>query len=452
MFLDKLLKPNLSDTIPEYVRQKVYLSNQIALFVTIIVGIPITTVSSIYFPPIIYITVLGMLVCLIAIGMTWLGIIHISRFIVSVVPYFLCLTYCASLMKVGEEPVAAVYLCSLSFSLVAFLVFDFREKYFLSASALIMFLSYMFIDEINALFEVDVDADLMRHGFLAVLVTGISVIMAWAGVWVMAFFNQKANKKSEELINKMADQYDHIKNSEEQLKLNIQEIEKVKDDEKKRTWVNEGLNKFSDILRADEDVKKKYDKLISEAVTYLNANQGGLYVTDENEKEGITIKLEASYAYERKKFQQKIIKPGQGLLGQAYLEGETLLLKTIPNNYTTITSGMGESTPNRIIIVPLKVNESVEALLELASFSEFEDFHIRFLEKLGESIASSVSTMKTDQKTRTLLEQSRIQTEDIRSQEEEMRQNLEELQSTQEEMARKEKEYINRINELESQL
>lgn len=232
-----------------------------------------------------------------------------------------------------------------------------------------------------------------------------------------------------------------------------QKLEEEKENEKIRNWTNEGLAKFSEVLRSGQEMQVMYDRLISNIVENIEANQGGLYVIDEDEEdEGEkSINLVSCYAYSRKKFEERKLKIGQGLLGQTYLEKQTMVLKQIPKDYVSITSGMGEATPNNLLIIPLMVNESVEALLEVASFKEFEPHHVEFLEKLGEGIASTVSTIKVDQKTKTLLTQSQIQTEEIRAQEEEMRQNMEELQATQEEMSRKEQEYVERIEILEKE-
>ena len=214
-------------------------------------------------------------------------------------------------------------------------------------------------------------------------------------------------------------------------------LKSINEEEQRRQWANEGLTKFVDILRnANDNVQALGDKIISTLVQYTGSNQGGLYVLNDDDEHNKFLELISLFAFNIKKFQQQHIKLGEGILGQTFLEKETTYLTHMPEDYARITSGLGDSNPKSILIVPLKVDKDVYGIVELASFREFEPHEISFVEKLGETIASTLSSVKINQRNRKLLEQSQQQTEEMRAQEEEMRQNMEELTATQEGMNR----------------
>jgi PAS domain S-box-containing protein len=144
---------------------------------------------------------------------------------------------------------------------------------------------------------------------------------------------------------------------------------------------------------------------------------------------------------------EKRVELGQGMVGQCFLEGETTYLTNIPENYVHITSGLGETRPTTLLIVPMRMNEIVVGVVEIANLKPFEKYQIDFLERLAETIASAISSVKTNEKTQILLEQSQQQAEEMRAQEEEMRQNMEELQATQEQMYRKNEEVENLLKQ-----
>jgi PAS domain S-box-containing protein len=219
-------------------------------------------------------------------------------------------------------------------------------------------------------------------------------------------------------------------------------LSKVAEDDKKRNWATGGLAKFAEILRTNNtDLMKLSDEIISNLVKYLKANQGALYIVDDvDDGAEPTMSMKACYAWDKKKFLNHQIHRGEGLAGQAWQEGDIVYLTEVPQSYIKITSGLGDANPTSVLIVPLKVNDQIFGVVEIASFSMFQEFEIEFVQKLAESIASTISSVKINARTQRLLEESQEMTEQMRAQEEEMRQNMEELQATQEEMQRSQSE------------
>ncbi len=230
----------------------------------------------------------------------------------------------------------------------------------------------------------------------------------------------------DELGNELIKMRDNLKANAEESKI--------------RDWTNAGFAKFDDKFRnLGVDLSELCQSTISDLVKYMNANQGCIFVTT-GEGEELTLQLMGAYAFERQKYLTKQIKPGEELVGQCFLEKKSIYLKALPDEYIKITSGLGDAPPKNVLIVPMKVNEEVMGVIEIASFHIFEPFEIEFAEKLCENIAAVFSTVKVTDKTMRLLDESKKMGEEMRAQEEELRQNQEEMAATQEEMTRRLKE------------
>ena len=229
-------------------------------------------------------------------------------------------------------------------------------------------------------------------------------------------------------------------NMRNDLRQNEEENAKRKIEDEKVNWATLGLAKFAEILHTDnQSINDLSYEILRNLIKYIDVNQGAIYVLDDTGEEPV-YEMTSAIAYDRRKFMQKRFAVGEDLVGRCAYEHKTIYMTDIPENYITITSGMGGATASALLLVPLVVEDKVFGIIELASFAKLEEYKINFVEKLAESIASTISTVKVNERTNELLKQSKVQAEELASQEEEMRQNMEELQATQEEAARRDNE------------
>jgi PAS domain S-box-containing protein len=220
-------------------------------------------------------------------------------------------------------------------------------------------------------------------------------------------------------------------------------LQKLAIEDDARNWVSAGLSRFGEILREDDsELNELSDKFLSSLVKYINANQGMVFMLNDSDDKEAYLELLSAYAWNRKKFVEKKVTIGEGLIGQAAIEKDKIYITDVPEEFITITSGLGDATPRCVLIVPMISNDELFGVIELASFNALEEYEIEFVEKLAEILASTISRLKTNEQTQKLLRDSQQLTEELRAQEEEMRQNLEEMHATQEEMQQREVERI----------
>lgn len=211
--------------------------------------------------------------------------------------------------------------------------------------------------------------------------------------------------------------------------------------EQQRKWVSEGMSKFMTIIGGSTtDNHQFYDTFLKLLVEYTAANQGGIFLLNDQDDDDPFLELTSSYAFGKKKYVEKRVDMGQGLLGQCFLDRETTFFSEVPHSYTTITSGLGEATPRFLLLIPIKFNNVVLGVIELAYFKKPEKYQIEFAEKITENMASVTLNLRHAKRAQILFDESVQKAKALQEQEEILRQNVEELVATQEEMKRHQQE------------
>src|SRR6202011_2234391 len=158
----------------------------------------------------------------------------------------------------------------------------------------------------------------------------------------------------------------------------------------------------------------------------VSAQQGVFYMMDVSAEEP-ELQLLASYAYRERKGVNNRFRLGEGLVGQAALEKERILLTCVPSDYVQISSGLGEAALLNILVLPILFEGQVKAVMELSSLEQFNPTHHAFLDQLTESIGIVINTLEANTRTEDLLEQSQSLAHELQNRQEELQQTNEAL-------------------------
>jgi CheY-like chemotaxis protein len=171
------------------------------------------------------------------------------------------------------------------------------------------------------------------------------------------------------------------------------------------------------MLQGQRDLAAVSQLILSDLAPLVTAHHGVVYVVDPGGLEP-TLKLLASYAYKDRKHVSSGFRMGEGLVGQCAVERRMLLVNQVPSDYIQISSGLGEAPPRNIVVLPVLFEGEVKAVLELATFDQFDEIRLTFLEQLAESIGIVLNTIEANMRTEELLKQSQALTEGLQSQQE----------------------------------
>ncbi|MGH8867330.1 MAG: HAMP domain-containing protein, partial [Actinomycetes bacterium] len=224
-------------------------------------------------------------------------------------------------------------------------------------------------------------------------------------------------------------------------------------------WLKTNLARITGLMQGRRDVLDVASMIMSELTPVASAQHGAFFLTEgeltgspgasgngarargagahggvdgaaeASEARG-TLRLIASYGYATRKNLSNRFAPGEGLIGQAALERQPILVTQAPPDYVRVVSGLGEAAPANIIVLPIVFEERVLGVIELATFSPFSDVQVAFLDQLMESIGVTLNAIIASSRTEELLSESQRLTEELQEKSEELESQQEELRKS----------------------
>ncbi len=222
------------------------------------------------------------------------------------------------------------------------------------------------------------------------------------------------------------------------LKDNLNEmIRNLKDTTRINTeqdWLKTNLARFTRTLQGQRDLLDVARLILSSLAPLVHVHQGLFYVNEAADGDEADLKLLASFAHRERKRVNARIREGEGLIGQVAFEKQRILLTDVPDDYVvpnervTISSGLGQTVPRNIVVLPVLFEGQVKAVIELASLRPFSEINLTFLDQLTEGIGVVLNTLGANLRTEALLKQSQSLTQELQHQQQELRETNQRLE------------------------
>lgn len=147
------------------------------------------------------------------------------------------------------------------------------------------------------------------------------------------------------------------------------------------------LNKVRNLIPSEnlKKIEQFSKKLLSNIANEFNLVQGMIFQHSNQSKNYTFV---AGYGLTNKDPIEEVV-GGEGLTGEAAKGQKVVVINDIPENYFTIASGLGTGQPCNIIILPIVHEEKTIAIIELASFSAFNEKNVKLMENFSDIVSKN---------------------------------------------------------------
>ncbi|MFG2348022.1 HAMP domain-containing protein [Streptomyces phaeochromogenes] len=201
-------------------------------------------------------------------------------------------------------------------------------------------------------------------------------------------------------------------------------------------WLKTNLARISGLMQGHRDLSVVAELIMDELAPLASAQYGAFYLAEEAGR-GHELRLVGSYGWPDDDGRPVRIPFGRSLVGQAARSRRPISVDELPPGYVTISSGLGQTVPTALVVLPITVEDQVLGVIELASVTRFTQIHQDFLGQLMETIGVNVNTIVANARTDELLDESQRLTTELQARSEELQVQQDELQRSNEELEEK---------------
>ncbi|WP_171907220.1 HAMP domain-containing protein, partial [Streptomyces abyssalis] len=203
---------------------------------------------------------------------------------------------------------------------------------------------------------------------------------------------------------------------------NLRETTRTKD------WLESNLTRIAGLMQGQRDLVEVADLILRELTPLVNAQAGAFFLVGAGGRPGEELEFIAGYGTSGSDDTGSPDSPLRGLLAQAVSEKKRILIEDAPPDYVRVESGLGSAPAANILILPILFEDRALGVIEVASFSKFNEIYLTFIDQFVHTIGVSINTILANARTEVLLSESQRLTKELRQRSDELQRTNAELE------------------------
>ena len=160
----------------------------------------------------------------------------------------------------------------------------------------------------------------------------------------------------------------------------------ARNDIEAQNWLETGIARINKVILNDDHLSTVATHIITEISEFVGAGVGALYLVNNSDNEPL-LSLAGTYAC---RDVPSSFRYGEGLIGQVALMHKSILLKDTPDNYMQVISGLGESSPKNICVMPIIFEKNLLGVFEVGTVEYLNAQQLEYLQQVSEVVATAL--------------------------------------------------------------
>jgi signal transduction histidine kinase/DNA-binding response OmpR family regulator/CHASE3 domain sensor protein len=193
-----------------------------------------------------------------------------------------------------------------------------------------------------------------------------------------------------------------------------------------QAWLRNGQTGMAERLFGQPSLPALGRNVLEYLAEHLGSVVGALYVCESHG----ALRRVAAYGFSREQAQgEPSFYRAEGLLGQAALRRDLLILEQLPADYLKVASGLGDGSPVTVALLPIDNDGEVNGVVELAFLKPLSAQERDFLRQIASSVGTAVEAARYRHRLQEVLAETQQLNEELQVQQEELKTANEELEA-----------------------